>query len=399
MTAVRRRSLRRDLSVLCLASAYVAAKLAGYDLGFAAGLYAGATTISASIGLATDAINRAGIDERGTGAQSHPGRLRRDLPLRNDRHRHDPRLPRPDAAPHQPRRGMQAIREGAFRGRAGGRYGVGLAPLDLRAFKVKPDGQAVGKTVAQAEALHPEIRVFIERIRRDGKIIDFDANTVLKAGDIVAVSGPTESLVTVITPHAEEVADRDLEDVPVESVDVFVQKKAVNGKTLLELAKTGLRERRLPDQDHPGCDFGRDPDTGPNQDLPRRHSEDFGHQGSHGSTRRCARIRRSAGDRDRRGVVGLGIVLGGFVRRPGAAGRRGSDHALHVGRRTDRRPYLRVAAVRPSDLRPRSGTGALDHELRRPQCLHRGGGHLGGSRIRRWLAAGRHRPVLLGCRS
>ena len=37
------------------------AKLAGYDLGYAAGLYAGSQTISASMGLATDAINRLGL--------------------------------------------------------------------------------------------------------------------------------------------------------------------------------------------------------------------------------------------------------------------------------------------------------------------------------------------------
>src|SRR5258706_13597949 len=47
---------------LCLGIAVVIAKLAGYDLGYAAGLYAGSQTISASMGLATDAINRAGLD-------------------------------------------------------------------------------------------------------------------------------------------------------------------------------------------------------------------------------------------------------------------------------------------------------------------------------------------------
>src|SRR3954453_14320939 len=47
--------------VLCLISAYLAAKFAGYDAGSAAGLYAGSQTISASMGLATDAINRLGL--------------------------------------------------------------------------------------------------------------------------------------------------------------------------------------------------------------------------------------------------------------------------------------------------------------------------------------------------
>ena len=46
--------------VFCLAVPVIVAKLAGYDLGYAAGLYAGSQTISASMGLATDAINRLG---------------------------------------------------------------------------------------------------------------------------------------------------------------------------------------------------------------------------------------------------------------------------------------------------------------------------------------------------
>src|SRR5215813_2444627 len=47
--------------VFCLAAAYLGAKIAGYDVGSAAGLYAGSQTISASMGLATDSINRLGL--------------------------------------------------------------------------------------------------------------------------------------------------------------------------------------------------------------------------------------------------------------------------------------------------------------------------------------------------
>ena len=52
--------------VFCLLGAYLAAKLAGYDIGSAAGLYAGSQTISASMGLATDAINRLGLSPEET---------------------------------------------------------------------------------------------------------------------------------------------------------------------------------------------------------------------------------------------------------------------------------------------------------------------------------------------
>ena len=47
--------------VFSLVACVVVAKIAGYDLGYAAGLYSGSQTISASMGLATDAINRLGL--------------------------------------------------------------------------------------------------------------------------------------------------------------------------------------------------------------------------------------------------------------------------------------------------------------------------------------------------
>src|ERR1700721_2985660 len=52
--------------VFCLAAGYVGAKIAGYDVGSAAGLYAGSPNISASMGLAPDAINRAGLSPEET---------------------------------------------------------------------------------------------------------------------------------------------------------------------------------------------------------------------------------------------------------------------------------------------------------------------------------------------
>src|SRR5580692_2929788 len=47
--------------VFCLLVPVAIAKFVGYDLGYAAGLYSGSQTISASLGLSTDAINRLGL--------------------------------------------------------------------------------------------------------------------------------------------------------------------------------------------------------------------------------------------------------------------------------------------------------------------------------------------------
>src|SRR6478736_10138197 len=47
--------------VFSLLACVVIAKIAGYDLGYSAGLYSGSQTISAAMGLSTDAINRLGL--------------------------------------------------------------------------------------------------------------------------------------------------------------------------------------------------------------------------------------------------------------------------------------------------------------------------------------------------
>ena len=225
--------------VFCLAAPYVGAVVAGYDVGSAAGLYAGSQTISASMGLATDAINRLGLSAEETKrlldampvayavtyifgtvgsavvlALLGPALLGIDLEAACKR--------------YEEKHGGKK--------EAGG-PGTAWYQFGLRAFRVREGGQAVGKTVQAAEALLPEQRVFIERIRRGGRIMDATADTVIEAGDIVAVAGRREVLVNLIGTAAEEVDDRELLAVPVEGVDVYVTTKEADGKTLAELAK------------------------------------------------------------------------------------------------------------------------------------------------------------------
>ncbi len=107
---------------------------------------------------------------------------------------------------------------------------------ELRAFQVAIGGRAVGLTAVEAEGLVAGQRVFIQRIRRNGKIEDATADTVLQEGDVVAVVGPRDVLVQVLGQAAREVDDPELLNVPVEGVDVYVTSKEVNGKTLAELA-------------------------------------------------------------------------------------------------------------------------------------------------------------------
>lgn len=225
--------------VFCLIVAVVVARVAGYDLGSAAGLYAGSQTISASMGLATDAINQVGLppDETARLLNAMPvayavtyifGTVGSAIVIAII----GPMLLGIDLEEACKR---YAEKHGGKK-EAGG-AGTAWHQFDLRAFKVAPTGRAVGRTVLDAEAMVPDQRVFVQRIRRDGKIIDATGDTVIKAGDVLSVVGRRDLLVDIIGSAAQEVDDRELLAVPTEGVDVFVTAKEADGKTLAELSK------------------------------------------------------------------------------------------------------------------------------------------------------------------
>ena len=225
--------------LLCLAAPVLAAKLAGYSLGSAAGLLAGSQTISASMGLATDAINRLGLpaDQSKALLDAMPtayavtyifGTIGSALILATL----GPRLLRIDlvAACKEYEAGLGATQELGGAGQAWHRF-------ELRAYRVKGNGPVAGLTVAQAETLAAgNTRLFIERVRRGGKIVDATLDFVLQRDDIVAVAGRREQLVDIIGPVAAEVEDPELLAVSIEGVDIYVTSKAIDGKTLQEVS-------------------------------------------------------------------------------------------------------------------------------------------------------------------
>jgi putative transport protein len=235
----------------CLGAAYFGAKLAGYNVGSAAGLYAGSQTISASMGLATDAINRLGLSPEETKKllDSMPvayavsyifGTIGSAIVLA---------LIGPALLGIDLEAACKKYEEKHGGKKQSGGPGTAWYQFELRAYRVQVGGQIVGKTVQQAEALLPEHRVFIQRIRRGDTIMDATADTVIQEGDIVAIAGRRDVLVNLIGAKAEEVNDRELLAVPVEGVDVYVTSKEVDGKTLAELSGSpgarGLFLRRI----------------------------------------------------------------------------------------------------------------------------------------------------------
>ena len=223
------------ISVICLLCVWIAAKLAGYDAGLAAGLLAGGQTISASMGLATDAINSSGVANAKEMLDKMPvayavtyiwGTIGTGLILAML----GPKLLGIDLVEE-----CKKYEAELSKGTPEGGMGSAWQQTQIRAFELAAGHQAAGKTVGEVESLNKQSRMYVERIRRDGKVIEFDSSTVLRPGDVVAVSGRTEALVA-LQERAREVADKALLDIPVESVDLVVTTKNVNGRTLIDLA-------------------------------------------------------------------------------------------------------------------------------------------------------------------
>lgn len=247
--------------VLCLLVPIAIAKIAGFDMGYAAGFYSGSQTISAAMGLSTDAINRLGL------AADETKRLLNSMPIAY-------------AVTYLFGTVGSAIVIGLLgpallrfnpvdvckeyeRQQGGGPKELGGAgsawhKWEVRAFRVQTGGPVDGLRAMEAEALIPNARVFVLRIRRDGVVQDATADTILRAGDVVAVAGARETIVNLIaeraklaavsgggrdmmagvsTPAPEEVDDPELLNTPIEGVDVYVTNKEVDSKTLAELAK------------------------------------------------------------------------------------------------------------------------------------------------------------------
>jgi putative transport protein len=222
---------------LCLLVPFVCAKVAGLDLGYAVGLYAGSQTISASIGVASDQITRLGLpaDQAKAYLDAIPigyavtyifGTIGSAIVLAQI----GPKLIGVDlpavCAEYEKQMG------GGEAGKDPGVFST-YRRVEVRAYRIDTASGLTGKPVRE---LFPGLRIFVERIRRGTEILEADSGSVLRHGDIVSISGPREALVAQVEALVPEVDDKGLLDMPATLVDVFVRSKAVNGLTLREIA-------------------------------------------------------------------------------------------------------------------------------------------------------------------
>ncbi|OWT68941.1 MULTISPECIES: aspartate-alanine antiporter [unclassified Achromobacter] len=226
------------LCVICLLASWGTAVAFGFDAGTGAGLLAGAQTISAVMGVATDTINGlTRIDEatRKHWIDSIPvayavcyifGTIGSAWLLASV----GPKLMRVDL--------VKVCQEYEAQ-MSGGQDSLELSGYRKFIARVYRLDQAdlIGKTVADLEARFGDDRVFVERIRRDGGVVDAVPTTVLQAGDVLGVAGRHDVLVLQAAGKiGPEVEDHELINLPAELIEVVLTNKKLAGKTLREIS-------------------------------------------------------------------------------------------------------------------------------------------------------------------
>jgi putative transport protein len=238
--ALSQMALTLVLCITCLATAFIAAKLLGYDIGTAAGLLAGAFTESTVIGTAGDAINRLAI------SAEEKARLLNNIPVA---YAVTYLVGTAAVVWFLPTIGPKLLgvnlKEEAKKMQAQVSGGAEAQPgiispsrtFDVRAYRVTNE-KLVNKSITELEAMPQDVRVFVQRIRRDSEIIEPEPNTVIRHGDVIAVMAKAEVLVERSAVVGPEVDDKELLDFPVEVLDVVMTNRCLVDKSLEELAKS-----------------------------------------------------------------------------------------------------------------------------------------------------------------
>jgi putative transport protein len=223
----------------CLITAVLVSKLLGYDVGTAAGLLAGAFSESTVIGTAADAIQKLNMPEServglinnipvayavtylvGTTANvwflsvAAPKLLLVDLKQES----------------------LALSKKISGTEKSGEDINSAYKEWLIRTFRVS-DEQVIGKTVQALENFEPGMRIIVERIRRNGTIMEPAADIKIEEGDILALAARQNVMLYLQSFLGEEVADKELMDFPMIDLDIVVTKKGISGMTLKKIAE------------------------------------------------------------------------------------------------------------------------------------------------------------------
>lgn len=231
-------------ALICAGLVIFVAKLMGYNTGVATGLYVGSQTASAALGLLSDTVREMPMDEErrrymleiipacyavtyvfGTigsawflsnigpkmlggmkNVRDEIAKIEEDLDEGND------------------------IQPGQIMARR---------PVVFRAYKAGGEFFSKPRTVTEVEQHLADKgwRVFVERLRVNGNIVDPAPSTMVAAGDTVVLGGRREAIIDLSDCLGQEVTDSDLLNFGAEKTPVTVASKGAAGMTFGQLRR------------------------------------------------------------------------------------------------------------------------------------------------------------------
>lgn len=235
--------------VVCIGGlgvAYVAAKIMGYDLGYATGLLGGALTQSAVIGVGQDTINS--LPDLSSELKTQ---YNNSIPVAYAVtyifgtvvfawffSSFGPKILRIDLAKeckdYEAKLGEKMDEPGVL---------PAMQMNALRTYKIT-NGKFAHRKIAELESSFSPTPAFVTRMRHEGRVIDPNGNVIISPGDVVVVGSRSKDLVEHENEIGEEVYDSELLDFKVEILEVVMTNKEFLGKTLDQVVKEKGRDFR-----------------------------------------------------------------------------------------------------------------------------------------------------------
>lgn len=218
-------------------------RVMGYNKGIAVGVFAGAQTVSAVIGVGSDTIRALGLPEEETkqlidiipscyavcyvfGTIGSAWIIANLGPIL---------LGGRKKVMEETRRLEEELDTGEFVPEPG--QVNANRPISFRAYRAESEYFDKPRTVREIEHRHKSmnLRHFVERLRVKGEIMDPDPDIRVRKGDILVISGRRESVVENGDWIGPEVTDHELLTFGTENLPVVVSKSGAAGVTIGEL--------------------------------------------------------------------------------------------------------------------------------------------------------------------
>lgn len=232
------------MCAVCLGVSWLVAKIAGYNAGEAVGLYAGAQTISAAIGVGQETINGLDISQAMKTAQDNVIPVMYAvcyvfgtagsawiIAFLGPAMMGGLKKCRQDCVQMEAEMGESLINQPG--------YASSRREVTFRTYKVSnPWFTLSGRKVAELEDYVDKQgrRLFVDRIRHNGNIIDTPApGQLIYPDDEVVLSGRREFIIGEESWIGDEVVDPQLLEFAIKITPVMVRNKEVDGKTVKDL--------------------------------------------------------------------------------------------------------------------------------------------------------------------